>query len=231
MSSTFSQTMNKEIFVINFVADWCPVCKAHGARYEAEIIHKYGMEEDVKFLERNMTNPQTLQESDAELEKLGLLPALKEARYTGVLYLVDGKSKKLISEVSVSQPSSTIMQYIDDAKTGQTLISKSDDPKVYYLAIQYLKPGGMDKLNEFNQKAMPILTKYGFKAEGAMQPFHVLPGIGGNQMEAPDQIVIFSAPDENALLKLVMDTDYQAILPLRAEALRELTFIATKKLF
>jgi uncharacterized protein (DUF1330 family) len=110
-------------------------------------------------------------------------------------------------------------------------MAQTDDPRVYYLAIQYLKPGGIDKLNEFNQKAMPILAKYGFKAEGAMKPFHVLPAIGGDLMEAPDQIVIFSAPDENTLLQLVMDPDYQAILPLRTEALQELTFIATKKLF
>jgi uncharacterized protein (DUF1330 family) len=178
-----------------------------------------------------MTNPETMKQSDTLLEKLGLLPALAHSQYTGVLYMVNAKTKMLVSEVSISQPTATITRYIEEAVSGNPVAKNMEDPKVYYLALQYLKPNGMDKLNDFNQKAMPILAKYGFKAEGAMKPFHVLPGIGGNAMEVPDQIVIFSAPTENALLQLVMDKDYQAILPLRNEALKELTFIATKKVF
>lgn len=108
-------TTPKVYAVIN-KADWCPVCKANGARVMSEVIPAC-KDLKVKFVANDLTNEQTIATSTAELKQNKVLNAVKETKLTGVIILVDAKTKKVLKQISVSKPSEEIIKEITAAQS------------------------------------------------------------------------------------------------------------------
>lgn len=108
-------TTPKVYAVINR-ADWCHVCQANEARVMSEVMPAC-KDLKVKFVTNNLTNEQTIAKSTVELKNNKVFNAVKETKSTGVILLVDAKTKKVIKQVSVSKPSEEIIKEITAAQS------------------------------------------------------------------------------------------------------------------
>lgn len=105
-----------KVYAVINKADWCPVCQANGARVMSEVLPAC-KDLKVKFVANDLTNEQTITKSTAELKKNKIFNAVKETKSTGVILLVDAKSKKVIKQISVSKSSGEIIKEITAAQS------------------------------------------------------------------------------------------------------------------
>jgi len=107
-------TAPKVYAVIN-KANWCPVCQANGERVMKEVIPTC-KDLKVKFVANDLTDATTIAKSTAELKKNKVYNSVKEIKSTGVILLVDAKTKKIIKQISVAKPSEEIIKEITAAQ-------------------------------------------------------------------------------------------------------------------
>lgn len=105
-----------KVFVVINKADWCPTCQANGARIMSEVIPAC-KNLKVKFLPNDLTNDQTIAKSGEDLKKNKLAAAVQSIKSTGVILLIDTKTKKIIKEISVAKPSAEIIKEITLAQS------------------------------------------------------------------------------------------------------------------
>jgi hypothetical protein len=114
-ASSLAQSEGKVIAVIN-KADWCPVCKANGARAMSAFManNKDGA---IVFVGNNLTNDETKKKSSEDLRKYGLDKVMSNYNSTGVAYFFNPVTKSLISEVSLSESDDNLAKALQSAKS------------------------------------------------------------------------------------------------------------------
>lgn len=100
-----------KVYAVINKADWCPVCQANGGRVMNEVLPAC-TKLSVQFVANDLTNEQTISKSTADLKKFRVFNSVKETKKTGVILLVDAKTKKIVKEISVSLPSAEIVKQI-----------------------------------------------------------------------------------------------------------------------
>lgn len=224
-------TPNK-IHVVVFKADWCPVCAAHLDRIISEVENQFKQNSKIVFHYRNMTTPETIKKSDKRLIKYNLKNALSDQIYTGMAYVIDDKSKKYLGKISIAEQSFQIRKFIIDKSNNLSPETKLQDETITFLSLEFFAENGGDALKKLDEKAQTLYAKYGFKVIGAMDPVQLYGGPGkANKINVPDRIIIFTAPNTNSLAEVGADPEYQKIIALRNEALKDFMLIETKKLF
>lgn len=109
----FAQSDAKVIAVVN-QAEWCGTCEKHGGRAMTEVFSQY-KEPQVSFANNVLTNEETIASSKKELEALGVYSLLADEKNTGIVILIDNKTKKVISKTSLAKPSKEIKAAFDKA--------------------------------------------------------------------------------------------------------------------
>jgi hypothetical protein len=112
--SATAQSSPKVIAVINR-ADWCPVCKANGPRVMQEVMPAC-KDMQVTFLMNDLTDKKSIAQSKATLQMDGVYKAVEEQTSTGLIILVDNKTKKVLQTISVAEPTDKIVSTIKTAK-------------------------------------------------------------------------------------------------------------------
>lgn len=111
-----TKTAQPKVYAVINKADWCPVCQANGARVMGEVMPAC-KNLKVKFVANDLTNAETIAKSTTELKKNKVFNSVKEKKSTGVILLVDAKTKKIINQISVSKPSEEIIKEITAAQS------------------------------------------------------------------------------------------------------------------
>lgn len=111
-----SKAATPKVYAVINKADWCPVCQANGARVMNEVMPAC-KNLKVKFMANDLTNDQSIAKSAAELKKNKVYNAVKETKSTGVILLVDAKTKKVIKQISVAKPTDEIIKEITAAQS------------------------------------------------------------------------------------------------------------------
>jgi hypothetical protein len=111
-----TKEIEPKVFAVINKADWCPTCQANGARIMSEVIPAC-KNLKVKFLPNDLTNDQTIAKSGEGLKKNKLAVAVQSVKSTGVILLIDAKTKKIIKEISVAKPSAEIIKEITLAQS------------------------------------------------------------------------------------------------------------------
>ena len=96
-----SQTDAKLLAVVNS-AEWCGVCQQHGER-AMSVLQENNADGEVHFIMNNVTNDETKQASEKNLEKYGLANAMADHEATGVAYFFDADNNEFIDQVSLSK--------------------------------------------------------------------------------------------------------------------------------
>lgn len=116
-----AQNQNAKVIALLNKASWCPVCQANGARVEKDLMPMLMQDKKVMFVMNDLSNNSTKAASKPMLEKAGITSFAKKNTGTGMLYFINTKSKRLISDVSISRPDEEIMMTYKEA------LSKADE--------------------------------------------------------------------------------------------------------
>jgi thiol-disulfide isomerase/thioredoxin len=112
-ASLYAQSNSKVIAVVN-KADWCSTCQKNGERVMTEVLAHY-KEPQLSIVANDLTNETTTAESKASLEKLGVYELVANEKKTGQIILIDSKTKKVISTISVAKSTEALKQAFDSA--------------------------------------------------------------------------------------------------------------------
>ncbi|HVM88812.1 MAG TPA: hypothetical protein VMT76_11550 [Puia sp.] len=115
-SKAQTKTLTPKIYAVINRADWCPVCKANGGKIMSEVMPAC-KNLKVQFVANDLTNDKSISASVAELKKNNLYNTVKETKATGIILLVDAKTKKLVKQISVAEPSADIIKEITAAQS------------------------------------------------------------------------------------------------------------------
>jgi len=111
-----SKSVAPKVYAVINKANWCPVCQANGERVMKDVLPAC-KNLKVKFLANDLTDAATTAKSTAELKKNNVYNSVKEIKSTGVILLVDVKTKKVIKQISVAKPSKEIIKEITAAQS------------------------------------------------------------------------------------------------------------------
>lgn len=106
---------NKKLIVLVNTAKWCPVCKANGPRVEENVLSNYQNNENYQILINDLSNPETKKASEIRYSAAGISEVAKSNKATGVIYLINYKSKRLISMISLKKTDEEIINAFDKA--------------------------------------------------------------------------------------------------------------------
>jgi len=110
----YAQKQLRVIALLN-KASWCPVCKANGARFEQNILPVIKQNKQIVMGVDDLTDAQTHASSLKKLKQLGIEKFAEENNATGMLYLLDARTKNLINKISLASSNEEIRQTIADA--------------------------------------------------------------------------------------------------------------------
>jgi dihydropteroate synthase len=110
-----SKTTSPKVYAVINRADWCPTCQANGAKIMNEVMPAC-KSLNVKFVANDLTNEQSIAKSTTELKKNKLFNAVKETKSTGLIILVDAKTKKIVRQISLAKPAEEIIKEITAAQ-------------------------------------------------------------------------------------------------------------------
>ena len=110
-----SKSATPKVYAVINRADWCPACQANGDKVMNEVMPAC-KNLNVKFVANDLTNEQTIAKSTLELKKNKVFNAVKETKSTGLILLVDAKTKKVIKQISVTAPAEEIIKQITAAQ-------------------------------------------------------------------------------------------------------------------
>ena len=97
----------KVIVMVN-TATWCPACAGNGPRVEKEILSSYMKNPKVSIVVNDMSNDETKKTSKASCEKAGITNVAQANVGTGMIYFIDAKTKKVLSQISVTKTTEEI---------------------------------------------------------------------------------------------------------------------------
>lgn len=109
----FAQNTTKVIALVT-KASWCPVCQKNGDRMAKEVFSTY-MGGNLKVVMNDLSDDATKKESQKELEANKISKIAGESTSTGIITLIDAKTGKVISTISVSKPTEKVKMAIDKA--------------------------------------------------------------------------------------------------------------------
>ena len=115
-ASVFAQSTAKpKIIAVVNTADWCSVCKNNGQRAMGALMenNKDGI---VQFVMNDITSAETTKKSQAELDKVGIAPAMKNYKASGVVYFFDATSKAPLTQVTVANSNEELAYVIGEVK-------------------------------------------------------------------------------------------------------------------
>ncbi len=110
-----SKSATPKVYAVINKAEWCPVCQANGAKVMNEVMPAC-KNLNVKFVAHDFTNEQTIAKSEGELKKINVLNSIKDSKATGIIFLVDSKTKKIIKTLSVTSSAEEIIKEITAAQ-------------------------------------------------------------------------------------------------------------------
>ncbi|MCU0430333.1 MAG: hypothetical protein MUF42_10220 [Cytophagaceae bacterium] len=103
----------KLIAVINH-ADWCPSCKAHGDRIYKEFINQIDTA-SIRLIINDVTSEASKEKSKPLLEDAGVAETMKSEKSSGMIFLIDSTTKKVIKSIGVNKSTEEINKSVAEA--------------------------------------------------------------------------------------------------------------------
>ena len=129
-----------DVIAAVFYADWCGYCKKMEPAAMATM-KNYKSDKTVKFVKFDLTDAKTKADSTKIAARNGISPVWNGHQKTGMILLVDGKTRKVIGKIDSNDSSAAMKTKIEAAKMGKTMSMDKMD-----------KMGGMDKMDDMHGK-------------------------------------------------------------------------------
>jgi len=111
MSFSFAVNTQKaqpKIIALITRASWCVVCQANGPRFMKDIMPMIQENKDVLIVTNDLSDKKTTASSKRTLQKAGLDDFAEKNPATGMLYLFNANTKKLLSSASLADSNEEI---------------------------------------------------------------------------------------------------------------------------
>jgi hypothetical protein len=109
------EVSESQLIVILNTAGWCPACQANGERVKTEVISKFASNPSYQIVINDLTDDATKAKSKTSCEKAGVLSFASDNTATGIIYILNAKTKELVSSVSVTKSSEEIAKVLETA--------------------------------------------------------------------------------------------------------------------
>lgn len=109
--SAFAQNKTKVIALVT-KANWCATCKANGERMEKEVFSAYKTGE-LKVVANDLTDDTSKKTCKKAIQEAGVTKIAEDSNSTGIITLIDAKTKKIITTISVAKTTEEIKSAID----------------------------------------------------------------------------------------------------------------------
>lgn len=106
-----------QVIAAGFHADWCGKCKQM-APNAMKTMASYKGDRTVKFVNFDLTNDATKKQSAKLAARNGLTSVWNSYQKTGMVLLVDGKTRKVIDTIDFTDSKSEMKEKIEAAKSG-----------------------------------------------------------------------------------------------------------------
>ena len=113
--SASAQKAQPKVIALLTKASWCPVCQANGPRFMKDVMPMVMKNKEVKMVMNDVSDKKTIAMSKDMLDKAGVYDFAEKNPGTGMLYFLDGKTKELISKVSLAEPNEKIEKAYQEA--------------------------------------------------------------------------------------------------------------------
>jgi thiol:disulfide interchange protein len=104
-----------KVIVIVTKANWCGTCKANGTR-TVENFMSNNQDSYFQLVANDLTDKTTKKASLESLKKIGYDKEGKKLAVTGVLSFYNAKTKKLLTQISVSKSNEEVTQVMNDIR-------------------------------------------------------------------------------------------------------------------
>lgn len=116
---SFAQSTENSVIAVVNKADWCSVCKAHGAN-AVGAFNSNNTDHYFEFVVNDITNNETKERSSKDLEKVGLSDVSKTSTAAGVLSFYDAKTKELLAQITVANSKEEITMVMNGLREKVT---------------------------------------------------------------------------------------------------------------
>jgi thiol-disulfide isomerase/thioredoxin len=109
-----SFAQSEKIYVVMNEATWCKYCKAHGERVH-KLMDTYMYNDKVVIVHHDMTNKETTAKSEPIFKKLKITETMARYNDTGMIFLINAKTKKTINGFNIRREDADIKISIEKA--------------------------------------------------------------------------------------------------------------------
>ncbi len=110
-----AKSTSPQVIAAIFHADWCGSCKKMGPDV-MKTMQGYKGDGNVKFVKFDLTNDATKKQSKALAARNGITPVYNSYGKTGMVLLVDGKTRKVIGKIDSNDSQAEMKEKIEAAK-------------------------------------------------------------------------------------------------------------------
>ncbi len=114
---TRAQTKSPQVIAAVFHADWCGKCKQMGPS-AMKTMASYARDKDVKFVKFDLTDDSTKAQSAKLAARNGIEPVWNSNQKTGMVLLVDGKTRKVVDTIVSTDSQEDMKRKIEAVRRG-----------------------------------------------------------------------------------------------------------------
>jgi hypothetical protein len=96
-------------------ATWCKYCKAHGERVHKLIDNTYMYNKKIVIVHHDMSTKETISKSEPIFKKLEIDKIMARYNDTGMIFLINAKTKKTINGFNIRREDEEIKTSIEKA--------------------------------------------------------------------------------------------------------------------
>lgn len=114
-SGPSTMMVGDNLYVVVQRSDMCKMCEDNYDRWNTEIINYYSGRQSIIFMNYDITNDQTIEDSKADIEKYGLTELLNANKRPGRVFLIDPANKQIVKMLDIDLSTTDIRNYINEA--------------------------------------------------------------------------------------------------------------------
>ena len=103
------------LYVVVQRSDMCKMCEDNYDRWNTEIISYYSGRPSIIFMNYDITNERTIEDSKADIDKYGLTELLNANKRPGRVFLIDPDNKQIVKMLDIDLSTTDIRNYINEA--------------------------------------------------------------------------------------------------------------------
>lgn len=113
-SINYQQTEDN-LYVVVQRSDMCKMCDDNYDRWNSEVVNYYSGRPSIIFMNYDITNDKTIEESKADIDKYGLTDLLNANRRPGRVFLIDPANKQIVKMLDIDLSTTDMRNYINEA--------------------------------------------------------------------------------------------------------------------